>query len=220
MSAIRVVIADDHPVVRSGLRRVLEADPGLTLVGEAATGEEALRLVASRTPDVLILDIRMPEMSGLDVARQLQAEGMPVAVLALSMYDNQAYVQSLLRAGALGYLTKDLAPSRIVEAVHAVANGEARWFVQPTPPGEFDGDSATLTKRERDVLVCLAHGCSNADAADQLHISENTVRTHTSSLYSKLGVESAREAIAWAWNSGFMHAGGAAKRVKDGSESE
>jgi DNA-binding NarL/FixJ family response regulator len=218
MSAIRVVVVDDHPVVRSGLRHVLESDPDLALVGEASTGEEALRLVANRAPDVLILDIRMPGMSGLDVAHRLRADGTPVAILALSMYENQDYVQSLLRAGALGYLTKDQAPELIAEAVHAVANGEVWWFVRPVSPDDFDGDAAVLTKRERDVLVCLAHGYSNADIADRLHISENTVRTHTSSLYSKLEVSSAREAIAWAWQSGFMHTGGAANHVRETNE--
>jgi DNA-binding NarL/FixJ family response regulator len=201
MPPVRVVIADDHPVVRSGIREMLDAADDLEVIGEAGSGEEALRVVEEKQPDVLLLDVEMPKLSGVEVAQHLQAESSPVRLLALSSYDDQEYVRGLLEGGASGYLTKENAPDLIVEAVRAVARGEVRWFVQPAPPPDETPD---LTPREADVLRLMARGLSNEQVAEELHLAESTVRKHATNVYRKLDVESAREAIAWAWQQGIM----------------
>lgn len=203
MPAVRVVIADDHPVVRSGIRDMLDEADDLTVVGEAADGEAALQMVADEQPDVLLLDVEMPELSGIEVAQRLQEASSPVRLLALSSYDDQEYVRGLLDNGASGYLTKENAPTLIVEAVRAVARGEVRWFVQPAPSPDGAPD---LTGREEDVLRLIARGYSNDRVAEELHLAESTVRKHATNVYRKLGVDSAREAIAWAWQNGVMSA--------------
>lgn len=201
MPTVRVVIADDHPVVRSGIRDMLDGTHGIEVVGEAASGPEALEQVKEKHPDVLLLDVEMPEMSGVEVAQHLQEQSHPVRLLALSSYDDQEYVQGLLDGGASGYLTKENAPELIVEAVQAVAEGEVRWFVQPSV---HDGSSPELTFREKEILRLIAKGYSNDGVAEQLGISESTVRTHATNIYRKINADSAREAIAWAWQNGIM----------------
>jgi DNA-binding NarL/FixJ family response regulator len=201
MSSVRVVIADDHPVVRSGICDMLTAADGITVVGEAEDGAEALRLTREEHPDVLLLDVEMPERSGVEVARELQTESNPTRLLALSSYDDQEYVQGLLKNGASGYLTKENAPELIIEAVRAVARGEVRWFVQPSPSSSTAPD---LTSREKEILQVMARGLSNDEIAEELHLAESTIRKHATNIYRKLGVDSAREAIAWAWQNGIM----------------
>jgi len=201
MPTVRVVIADDHPIVRSGIRDMLDQADGLEVVGEAASGTEALQIVEEKQPDVLLLDVEMPELSGVEVAQQLQEASSPVRLLALSSYDDQEYVRGLLESGASGYLTKENAPELIVEAVRAVAQGEVRWFVRPSPSPDGTPD---LTGREEDVLRLMARGHSNERVAEELHLAESTVRKHATNVYRKLGVDSAREAIAWAWQNGVM----------------
>jgi DNA-binding NarL/FixJ family response regulator len=201
MPSVRVVIADDHPVVRSGIRDMLDGTHGIEVVGEAASGPEALEQVKEKHPDVLLLDVEMPEMSGVEVAQHLQEQSHPVRLLALSSYDDQEYVQGLLDGGASGYLTKENAPELIVEAVQAVAEGEVRWFVQPSV---HDGSSPDLTFREKEILRLIGKGYSNEGVAEQLGISESTVRTHATNIYRKINADSAREAIAWAWQNGIM----------------
>jgi DNA-binding NarL/FixJ family response regulator len=201
MPSVRVVIADDHPVVRSGIRDMLTAADGITVVGEAEDGAEALQLTRDEHPDVLLLDVEMPEHSGVEVAQALQSESSPTRLLALSSYDDQEYVRGLLENGAAGYLTKENAPELIIEAVRAVARGEVRWFVQPSPA---QPDSPDLTSREKEILQVMARGLSNDDIAEELHLAESTIRKHATNIYRKLGVDSAREAIAWAWQNGIM----------------
>jgi DNA-binding NarL/FixJ family response regulator len=201
MPTVRVVIADDHPVVRSGIRDMLDSAEGIDVVDEAECGTEALQKVDEHQPDVLLLDVEMPEMSGVEVAQKLQEENSPVRLLALSSYDDQEYVQGLLEGGASGYLTKENAPELIIEAVRAVAQGEVRWFVQPALD---DRSPADLTQREIDILKLMAQGHSNKEVAEELGISESTVRKHATHLYEKLQASSAREAIAWAWQNGIM----------------
>ena len=203
---IRVLVADDHPVWRKGVRTLLDAEPDISVVAEAADGEEALRLIRAGDVDVALLDMEMPRMTGVEVTKTVQDEGLPVRVLALSSYDDAAYVSGLLQNGASGYLTKDKPPALILEAVRAVARGEGRWFVQPTSQAD---PASALSDREREVLALLAQGQSNGDIADALFISENTVRNHLANAYAKVGVTSAREAVAWAWRNGFATDDGA-----------
>lgn len=201
LERIRVVVADDHPVMRTGIRNLLDAENDIEVVGEAANGVEALRLVESAKPDVLLLDMEMPGLSGVDVARKIQAANLPVFVLALSAYDDKAYVEGLLRSGASGYITKEKPPQLIVEAVRAVAHGEGRWFIQPFIP---ESKAVPVSKREQEVLRLMARGFANQEIAEQLFISSNTVRNHVANIYSKLSVKSWREAVAWAWENGLM----------------
>jgi DNA-binding NarL/FixJ family response regulator len=200
---IRIVIADDHPVIRAGIRKFLEAKDDLAVVAEAASGPQALSLVRQHAPDVLLLDMEMPDTSGVDVARELHGDpSVGTRILALSAYSRRAYVEGLLQIGAAGYITKDKAPAMIVEAVRAVARGEGRWFVSPPPPRDA---LDRLTDREEEVLRRMAEGASNDAIADDLHIAVNTVRNHVHNMYEKLEVHSSREAIAWAWRHGIIN---------------
>jgi DNA-binding NarL/FixJ family response regulator len=204
LRAISIVLADDHPVVRSGICNFLSGEPDLKVVAEASGGKEALKLVRLHRPDVLVLDMEMPDLPGLEVARILKQEENPTRVLALSAYDDPAYVSGLLDNGAAGYITKEKPPALIIEAVRAVARGETRWFVQP---GSRNSTGSELTERELTVLGMLASGTSNALIAERLFISENTVRNHLARIYEKLHVTTSREAIAWAWREGLGDSG-------------
>ncbi len=203
MLAIRIILADDHPLIRAGIRRFLEAQPDLNIVAEASNGEEALRLVRELEPDVLVLDMEMPNLDGLDVAQRIRAEGLPVRILALSAYDDAAYVSGLWETGAAGYITKEKPPSLIIEAIRAVARGEGRWFVAPA--NQLDSvDRLNISERELEVLQLIAKGYSNNRIGEELFISENTVKNHVRSLYAKLDISSARELVAWAWQQGLV----------------
>ena len=202
-AAVTVVLADDHPAFRAGIRGALEKGGALEVVGEAADGAEALKLVARLRPDVLLLDMNMPDVTGLDVAEALQDDPDAPRVLALSAYNDSATIHGLLDAGVAGYITKDQHPTAVREAVLAVARGEGRWFVPiPRKPETL----SPLTGREHEVLVAMARGLDNAEIGDRLRIAENTVRNHLAAVYSKLGVGSAREAVAWAWENGLVRA--------------
>lgn len=198
---VRVVIADDHPALRDGVRAVFEATGRINVVAEARGGEEAVRFVAQYEPNVLLLDIEMPDLDGVEVAERLRATGSVTRVLAFSAYDDRAYVARMLQAGVAGYITKDKPLSLVAEAVEAVARGEGRWFVSVTPPPD---DNLPVTDRELEVLRLMSRGMSNQDIADQLDISPYTVRNYVSAVYDKLGVGSWREAVAWAWQRGLV----------------
>ncbi|MDT0631105.1 response regulator transcription factor [Rubrivirga sp. S365] len=202
-SAVTVVLADDHPAFRAGIRGALEKGGAVEVVGEAADGDEALKLVGRLRPDVLLLDMNMPAVTGLDVAEALQTDPDAPRVLALSAYNDSATIHGLLDAGVAGYITKDQHPAAVREAVLAVHRGEGRWFVPiPKRPETL----SPLTGREHEVLVAMARGLDNAEIGDRLRIAENTVRNHLAAVYSKLGVGSAREAVAWAWENGLVRA--------------
>jgi DNA-binding NarL/FixJ family response regulator len=195
---IRVLVADDHAIVRTGIRHVLEREPGFTVVGEAATGAEALELASSLRPDVVVLDISMPGDSGLRVAAELRLRYPETHVLILSMHDNTEYVLESLRAGAHGYLLKDTAATELRDAIRAVRRGES--FFSPPIAGRLSavvrggpaeapaGALGQLTPRERQVLIGVAKGHTNREIALQLGIGHRTVETHRESLMRKLGV--------------------------------
>ena len=209
----RIVLADDHRVVREGVRDRLRQEPDLDVVGEAADGHEALRLVERERPDVLILDVEMPGLSGVEVARALAGvEGAP-RILILSAYDDADHVSELLDAGAAGYLTKDESLRAIVEAVRGVAAGEDGWLSRSVAARVLAlrrGDETTaagkpggLTDREAEVLTLVAAGNTNAQAAEVLFLSEHTVRNHLANVYAKIEVRNRAEATAWAWRHGL-----------------
>jgi DNA-binding NarL/FixJ family response regulator len=206
---IRVILTDDHPVVRSGIRQLLEKTADIVVVGEASDGPEALRLVSELLPDVLLLDMEMPGETGVQVAQQLQVAGSPVRILALSAYDDEQYIVGLLASGAAGYLTKEQALETIAEAVRGVAHGEDGWLSRRAAaqmaawarkgPSHTNG----LTEREIDVVRLAARGWTNDHIAEALTISERTVRFHLTNVYSKLGVGTRGAAIAWAVREGL-----------------
>jgi DNA-binding NarL/FixJ family response regulator len=208
--SIQVLLADDHPAVRAGIRGALEKAADVVVVGEAGDGEEALRLVEELRPDMALLDCRLPGLEGVQVAEAIRERGLPTRVLALSAFADDKYVYGMLQAGAAGYVLKEEALD--VAAVRAVARGEA-WYSQQvmakvtawargetvSPPGV-----AGLTGREMEVLRLLARGWGNKRIAEELVISERTVKNHVTSIYAKLGVRSRAEAVAWAWEHGVM----------------
>jgi DNA-binding NarL/FixJ family response regulator len=200
--AIRVVLADDHPLIRSGLRARLEAEPDLAVIGEAADGAEAQRQCRDLRPAVLVLDLNMPGPPPTATVAFVQDHCPAIRVLVLTAYDDDAYVRGLLAAGIAGYVLKDEAPDALVDAVRSVARGGA-WFSQSVvaklarPPQPVDAGPA-LTDRERELLDLLAQGWDNVRIAEELHLGEQTVRNYVSRLYDKLDVQTRAEAIVWA----------------------
>jgi RNA polymerase sigma factor (sigma-70 family) len=198
---IRVVVADDHAVVRQGIRTVLASDERFEVVGEAASGDEALALATEHEPDVLLLDITMPGMTGLEVASRLREAAVPVRMLVLSMHDRPEYVLEAVRAGAHGYLLKDTGPRELREAVRAVHDGETYFSpavaerLTAALRGELEreglrGQLQLLTPREQEVLRLIAGGRTNKEIAAELGISPRTVESHRESLTRKLRIRS------------------------------
>ncbi|MBX3051658.1 MAG: response regulator transcription factor [Caldilineaceae bacterium] len=202
--SIRVILVDDHPVVRSGIRMLLEQAPEIKIIGEADRGSKGIQMIERLQPDVVLLDMEMPDMTGVDVMRTLQSQGSTVRVLGLSAYDDPEYIRSLLAAGAYGYLTKDEALDSIVEAVRGVAEGQEGWLSRRAAARltaltrQPASDPISLTEREEEVLQALAQGWSNDQIADHLVITERTVRYHLTNIYQKLNLSSRSETIAWA----------------------
>jgi DNA-binding NarL/FixJ family response regulator len=202
----RVLLADDHPTLRLGLRVLLDQAPDVEVVGEAENGEEALALIESLMPDVAVLDCQLPGMEGTQVALEIQQRGLLVRVLALSSYDDDRYVRGMLEAGAVGYLLKEEAPETIVAAVRAAAQGEG-YFSPPVAAkvaawvrGERPGG---LTEREVEVLQLVEEGLSNKEIAQTLSITVRTVDFHVSNILKKLEVTSRVEAAVWAKEQGM-----------------
>jgi len=209
MSAIRVVLAEDHPVTRGGIRDLLEKAVDIQVVGEAADGTEALRLVEQLAPDVLLLDMEMPGLKGLEVAQRLQLAGAAVRILALSAHNDKQYIHGLLSSGAAGYLTKEEAPQTIVNAVRGVARGEQGWVSRPVAAqmAAWTQEAAQpqgLTEREREVLKRVVEGKTNHEIGLVLGISEKTVEKHLEGVYAKLGVASRVEAAVQAVREGLV----------------
>ena len=210
--SIRVVVADDQVLVRTGLTMILNAQPGIEVVGEATDGHEAVAVARELRPDVCLFDIRMPGIDGVEATRQLAGPGVedPMAVVIITTFDLDEYVLGALRAGARGFLLKDAGPELLVQAIHAAANGDA--LISPditrrllTTLASLERPSsplqpiAPLTEREEDVLRALARGRTNHEIAAELHISLSTVKTHIGALMGKLGARNRVEVAMWAY---------------------
>ncbi len=207
MDEIRVLLVDDHPALRVGLRVLLE-QAGIPVIGETGSGREALALIADLQPDVVVLDCQLPDWEGTAVAMEIKRRGLPTRVLALSSYSDTRYVRAMIDAGAAGYLLKDEAPERIVEAVRAAAWGESLWTTEHVLRAqrwqeEVKARWEQLTRREREVLQLVAAGKGNQQIACELKVQEKTVEYHVTNILGKLGVRSRAEAIVWMKDSGL-----------------
>ncbi len=218
---IRVLVVDDQELVRTGFRMILEAEPDVEVVGEAGDGRAAIEDALRLRPDVVLMDIRMPEVDGLLATEEILRTLDPAPrVLILTTFDPDDYVYRALRSGAAGFVLKDIPPAELVTAVRTVARGDAliapsvtrrlierfgrQLTVAADPPGEFD----RLTEREREVLQLVARGRSNAEIAAELHLSPTTVKTHVSSLLLKLGLRDRVQAVVYAYEHGVITPGG------------
>lgn len=204
MGDIKVLIADDHPIIREGIRNLLDPAVGITVVGEAQDGEQALHMVTDHNPDVLILDMQLPVINGVEVTKRLRKQGSPVRILALSSFDDTQYIAAMLSLGAAGYMIKDEVPQNIVNAVRGVARGEEGWISRQvanklSAMALNDHASAQdLTPREMDVLRLVVAGKTNAEIGYTLGISEKTVEKHMDGIFTKLEVSSRVEAAVLA----------------------
>jgi DNA-binding NarL/FixJ family response regulator len=209
---IRVLVADDHDLVRTGLKMILDAQPDIDVVGEAADGRDAVALARQLRPDVCLFDIRMPALDGIEATRQLAGPDTddPLAIVVVTTFDLDEYVHGALKAGARGFLLKDAGPELLVQAIRAAANGDA--LIAPsvtvrllatfshTPAGRPPAQPIEpLTEREEQVLVTVARGRTNAEIADELHISLSTVKAHLASIMTKLGARNRVELAMWAY---------------------
>jgi Response regulator containing a CheY-like receiver domain and an HTH DNA-binding domain len=212
--SIRVVLVDDHALVRQGFRRILEDDPELTVVGEASNGTDAITLVKKTDPDVVVMDMAMPEMSGLHATMEIIKQRPGTKVLILSMYSDEQYVRNALDAGAKGYILKSAIENDLTRAVKAVAAGEqylapelSSVLIRAIQTGSFEKASDPydrLTQREKQVLQLIAHGKSNKEIAVMLDLSVNTVAVHRANLMSALGVHKTAELVLFAVKKGLV----------------
>ena len=217
MARIKVVVADDHAIVREGVRMILAREQDIEVVGEAGDGQQALDLVASLRPQVVIMDISMPGMGGIEATQRLKAKHPEVQVLALTMHEDETYVFQLLRAGAAGYVLKRAAAQDLVQGVRAAAKGEAflypsvarkvvEDYLKRVETGEererYDG----LTTREKEILTLIAQGLSNQQIAEKLYISIKTVQTHRAHILEKLGLHDRTELVRYAIRKGLIEA--------------
>lgn len=217
---IRVVLVDDQSMIRTGLRMVLAAEPDIEVVGEASDGAEGVAVVTRLQPDVVLLDVRMPGMDGLEAARRIVAAQLPTRVVVLTTFDEDEYVAAALRAGVSGFLLKVAPPEDLVAAVRTVSSGQGlldpavtlrvieSFAAAPTVDAAAAGRLSGLTERETDVLSLVAAGLSNAEIAARLYLGEATVKTHVSRVLLKLGLRDRVQAVAFAYESGLVRPGG------------
>ena len=208
---IRVILADDHPVVRTGIRTLLQQADDIVVVAETGNGSEVFQLVEQLAPDVLLLDMEMPGLSGVEVAIRLREQGVPVRVLALSAYDDEEYIRNLLLQGAAGYLTKEEAIEIIIDAVRGVSRGEQGWFsrratakLSALTRHEAPNPAKELSNRELDVLRLVAAGKTNLEIGHVLGISDKTVEKHIGAVFNKMQVSSRVEAAVLAVQQGLV----------------
>jgi DNA-binding NarL/FixJ family response regulator len=215
---IRVLVVDDQPLVRNGLRMILEGQSDLEVVGEAEDGLQAIGRARDLDPDVILMDMRMPNLDGVEATRRLVDANARARILVLTTFDLDEYVHAAIRAGATGFLLKDVQPTDLVAAIHVVAAGNAllapvvtqrllERFATSTVTASAKRSLDHLTGREHEVLRLIATGASNAEVAEQLHVSEATVKTHVSSVLRKLGVRDRVQAVIAAYDAGLVHPG-------------
>jgi DNA-binding NarL/FixJ family response regulator len=214
---IRVLIADDQALMRTGFRMILDAEPDIEVVGEAIDGADAVRRFRDLGPDVVVMDVRMPTLDGIEATRRLAALDPPARVLILTTFDLDEYVYEALRAGASGFLLKDRPSEELVAAVRVIAAGDALLAPSVTrrlieefarrAPSVARAQLAALTDREREVLVLIARGLSNTEIARSLYVAETTVKTHVGRVLHKLGVRDRAQAVVLAYESGLVQPG-------------
>lgn len=215
MSHTRVLIADDHPLIRSGLRALLAREPAFDVVGEAADGYQALELVEQLAPDVAMLDVSMPRLNGIDVARQISGKWPSTRIIIVSIHSDEGYVLRALKAGAKGYLLKASPEDEILNAVRAVAAGQAYFspeisrllveeYVREARFRGVEDSYDLLSIREKEILQLLVSGTSNRQIAEKIHVSLATVETHRTNIFQKLGIHSLPELILYAVRKGLL----------------
>jgi DNA-binding NarL/FixJ family response regulator len=215
-----VLLVDDQELVRTGFRMVLDAQEGIEVAGEASDGRAALEVLRSTSADVVLMDVRMPKMDGIEATRHICAAPDSPKVIILTTFDLDEYAFAALKAGAAGFLLKDAGPEQLIEAIHAVSSGDAvvapsttrrliDRFVQHIPDEEAQKDTAldTLTAREGEVLKLVARGMSNGEIAGRLYVSEATVKTHVGRILSKLGLRDRVQAVVFAYETGLIRSG-------------
>jgi DNA-binding NarL/FixJ family response regulator len=222
---VRIVLADDQALLRKGFRMILESEEGMEIVGEAANGQDAVRLTGLYNPDVVLMDVRMPVLDGIQATRAITTAGETTRVLILTTFDLDEYAFGALRAGASGFLLKDVPPRELVDAIRTVARGDAvvspritrrllEEYAHQLPDLSGGGDGmgpggealalAGLTEREHEVLLAVAEGLSNAEIAERLFVSEATVKSHVGRLLAKLGLRDRVQAVVFAFQSGLV----------------
>jgi DNA-binding NarL/FixJ family response regulator len=218
--SLRVLIVDDDPLARSALHTILDTAEDIEVVGEAADGEHAIELAAHLHPQVVLMDIRMPNLDGLEAARRiLSSPSASYRIVMLTTFDLDEYVYAALQAGASGFLLKDTPPERLISSVRTVADGDAllapaitrrliERYAMPPGPADADGRLSTLTPRELEVLGLIAKGLSNAEIAAQLYLSEATIKTHVSRILPKLGLRDRAQAVVLAYETGLARPAG------------
>jgi DNA-binding NarL/FixJ family response regulator len=218
VSGIRVLVVDDQALVRAGFHMILEAESDMEVVGEAADGLEAVAAVQRHLPDVVLMDVRMPNLDGISATRRILEGGSAVKVLMLTTFDMDEYVYEAFRAGASGFLLKDAPPERLVDGIRAVASGESllapsvtrrliETFVRRQPVAPLPPSVAELTAREREVLQLMARGLSNAEIAATFVVSETTVKTHVARVLDKLDLRDRVQAVVFAYECGLVQPG-------------
>jgi DNA-binding NarL/FixJ family response regulator len=218
--SVRVLVVDDQALVRAGFVKLLEPEPNLTVVGEAGDGLEAVEAVARTRPDVVLMDIRMPRMDGIEATRRIRAKPDAARVLILTTYDLDEYVFEALKAGASGFLLKDAPSDQLIAGIAVVAAGDAllapavtrrlieEFARRPTPPPGGPVELAELTAREREILTLIARGLTNGEIAGGLVVGESTVKTHVGNILMKLGLRDRVQAVVLAYETGLVRPGG------------